>query len=57
MKGGLLLNVVVAQRATIFQLLAGENQALLVRSSSVITDTHIRGSFSVLSVTPKVFID
>lgn len=31
MKGGLLLNVVVSQSATIVELLAGEDQALLIR--------------------------
>lgn len=30
-KGGLLLNVVVAEGATILELLAGKDQALLVR--------------------------
>ena len=30
-KSGLLLNVVVRQRATVFELLAGEDEALLVR--------------------------
>ena len=35
MKGGLLLNVVVAESAAIFKLLAGEDQALLVRGDTV----------------------
>ena len=30
MKGGLLLDVVVAERAAVLELLAGEDQALLV---------------------------
>jgi hypothetical protein len=31
MEGGFLLNVVVGQGTTIFELLAGENQTLLIR--------------------------
>ena len=34
MKGGLLLDVVIAQRASIFELLSRENQALLVRRNA-----------------------
>ena len=34
MQGGLLLNVVVRQRTTIFELLAGEDQTLLVRRNA-----------------------
>jgi hypothetical protein len=33
-KGGLLLDVVVRERATVLQLLAGKNEALLVRRDS-----------------------
>jgi len=35
MKRGLLLDVVVSQRATILQLLAGENESLLVRRNAL----------------------
>ena len=34
MEGGLFLNVVVGKRATVFQLLAGENQPLLIRRNA-----------------------
>lgn len=34
MKGGLLLNVIVRESATILQLLAGENETLLIRGDS-----------------------
>jgi hypothetical protein len=34
MEGGLLLDVVVSQSTTIFQLLASEDQALLVRGNA-----------------------
>ena len=34
MKGGFLLNVVVAQSTTVFKLLAGKDQALLVRGNT-----------------------
>lgn len=34
MKGGLLLNVVVGKGATIFELLAGEDQTLLIRRNA-----------------------
>jgi len=33
-QGGLLLNVVIRESATILQLLAGENQALLIRGDT-----------------------
>ena len=36
MERGLLLDVVVAQRAAIFQLLAGEDEALLVRRDALL---------------------
>ena len=36
MKGGLFLNVVIGEGATIFQLLAGENQSLLIRWDSLL---------------------
>jgi hypothetical protein len=36
MKGGLLLNVVVGEGAAIFQLLAGKDQALLVRRDALL---------------------
>ncbi len=36
MKGGLLLNVVVRERAAVFELLAGEDQALLVRGNALL---------------------
>ena len=35
-QGGLLLNVVVRQRATILQLLAGEDQTLLLRRNALL---------------------
>ena len=35
-KRGLLLNVVVGERATIFELLAGEDEALLVRRDALL---------------------
>jgi len=34
MKSGFLLNVVIAQSTTIFQLLTSENQTLLIRGNS-----------------------
>ena len=34
MKGGFLLDVVIAERATVLELLAGEDQALLVRGNT-----------------------
>ena len=36
MKGGLFLNVVVRQSATVFQLLSGEDQTLLVRRDALL---------------------
>ena len=36
MQGGLLLNVVIRESATILQLLAGENQALLIRGDTLL---------------------
>jgi hypothetical protein len=36
MEGGLLLNVVVGERATILKLLSGENEALLVRRNALL---------------------
>ena len=36
MQGALLLDVVVGQRAAVLQLLAGENQALLVRRDALL---------------------
>ena len=36
MKGGLLLDVVVAEGATVLELLPGEDQALLVRGDSLL---------------------
>jgi hypothetical protein len=36
MKGGLLLDVVVREGATVLQLLASEDQALLVRGNSLL---------------------
>ena len=43
-EGGLLLNVVVAESATIFELLAGEDQSLLVGWDSIVfwSDKRIR---------------
>jgi hypothetical protein len=35
MQGGLLLDVVVGQRAAVFELLAREDEALLIRGNSV----------------------
>ena len=36
MEGGLLLDVVVGQGAAIFQLLAGEDEALLIRGDALL---------------------
>ena len=36
MKGTLLLNVIVRKRATVFKLLAGKDQALLIRRNSLL---------------------
>merc|ERR1719489_336918 len=36
MKGGFLLNVVVGKSATIFQLLAGKDQTLLIGGNSLL---------------------
>ena len=36
MKGGLLLNIVVTESSSIFQLLAGEDQALLIRWNALL---------------------
>jgi hypothetical protein len=36
MKGGFLLDVVVGESATILKLLAGEDQALLVRGNTLL---------------------
>ena len=36
MKGGLLLNVVVAQSSSVFQLLASEDEPLLVRRNALL---------------------
>ena len=36
MQGGLLLNVVIRESATILQLLASENQALLIRGDTLL---------------------
>ena len=36
MKGGLLLNVVVGEGTAIFELLAGENEALLIRGNALL---------------------
>ena len=42
-KGGLLLDIVVAKSATIFELLAGKDQALLVgRNTKEALDNHLR---------------
>ena len=34
MKGGLLLNVVIAQSTTVFELLSGKDETLLIRGNS-----------------------
>jgi len=36
MEGGLLLDVIIRESATIFKLLAGEDQALLVRGNTLL---------------------
>ena len=36
MEGGLLLDVIIRESATILKLLAGENQALLVRGNTLL---------------------
>ena len=40
-EGRLLLDVVVGERATVFELLAGEDEALLIRGDAY-TDAHRR---------------
>ena len=43
-KGGLLLDVVVGQRAAILELLASKNQALLVRRDAALESTAAQSS-------------